>query len=71
MGHHDAGDGSFGLGAFSQDLGLEGCVVASPDEGFGVFDGVHLLLLVGTMLAGKLTSFKMGWPDAYPQLALP
>ena len=60
MSHRNAGDGSFGLSAFSQDLGLEGCTVASPDEGFGVFDGVHLLLLVGTMLAGKPASFKMG-----------
>ena len=65
MGHRDSGDGSFGLGALGQDLGFEGCAVASPDEGFGVFDGVHLLLLVDTMLAGQPASIKMGWPDAY------
>lgn len=65
MGHRDTGDGGFGLGTLGQDLGLQRCAVASPDEGFGVFDGVHLLLLVDTMLAGQPASIKMGWPDAY------
>lgn len=64
-GHRYTGDGSFGLGALGQDLGLKGCAVASPDEGHGVFDGVHLLLLVATMLAGKPASSEMGWLNAY------
>ena len=48
--------------------GLEVCAVTAPDEGFGVFDGVHLLLLVDNMLAGQPASIKMGWPDAYCEL---
>lgn len=65
MSHRNTGDGGFGLGALGQNLGLEACAVASPDEGFGVFDDFHLLLLVGTMLADQPASIKMGWPDAY------
>lgn len=65
MRHRDAGNGGFGLGALGQNLGLEVCAMTSPDEGFGVFDGVHVLLLVDTMLAGQPASIKMGWPDAY------
>lgn len=63
--HGDARHGRVWLGAFGQNLGLEGCAVTAPDELFGVFHGVHLLLLVDTMLAGLSTSIKMGWPDAY------
>lgn len=64
MGHHNTGDVGFGLGALSQNLDLERCAMALPDEGFGVFDGVHLLPLVGIMLAGQPISIKMSWPEA-------
>jgi hypothetical protein len=63
--HGATRDGRFWLGAFGQNLGLEGCAVTAPDELFGVFHGVHRLLLVDTLLASLSTSIKMGWPDVH------
>lgn len=61
MRRRDTGEGGFGLGALGQDLGCEGGAAASPDEGFVFFDGgVHLLLLVGTVLATQQVSIKIG-----------
>lgn len=53
------------LGAFGQNLGLKGGIMAPPGESLGVFDGVHFMGLVDTILAQPPGEFNMRWADAY------
>ena len=56
--------------ALRQHRVLQRYAVLSPRRILGVFHGVHLSLLVDTILAGSLTRFKVGSPDAYGPLDL-